>query len=198
MIAAIDWTAASTVLSGFAIFFVVALIPGAIWFHRKVIRPLSFVLGLKAEESPTGEAIPPIPSQLADMRKNQIEFKSAMVKQDGQIAIIKAELFPNHGGSLRDTADRAEAAVSEVRTKVIDLDKKFTPTSRRSKMIVRVGNAAEVTTLDLPDSFSLEQKFRNAVGALSLHLRDEDFRWVESDDAALNTLIEGHYTKDYE
>lgn len=65
-------------------------------------------------------------------------------------------------------------------------------------MIVRVGNAAEVTTLDLPDSFSLEQKFRNAVGALSYHLIDEDFRWVESDDAALNTLIEGHYTKDYE
>ena len=65
-------------------------------------------------------------------------------------------------------------------------------------MIVRVGNAAEVTTLDLPDSFSLEQKFRNAVGALSLHLRDEDFRWVESDNADLNTLIEGHYAKDYE
>ena len=65
-------------------------------------------------------------------------------------------------------------------------------------MIVRVGNAAEVTTLDLPDSFSLEQKFRNAVGALSLHLRDEDFRWVESDNADLNTLIEGHYAKEYE
>lgn len=65
-------------------------------------------------------------------------------------------------------------------------------------MIVRVGNAAEVTTLDLPDSFSLEQKFGNAVGALSLHLRDEDFRWVESDNADLNTLIEGHYAKEYE
>ncbi len=65
-------------------------------------------------------------------------------------------------------------------------------------MLVRVGNAEEVTTMDLPDHFSLQQKFENAVAALSLHLRDEDFRWVESDDAALNTLIEGHYTKDYE
>ena len=65
-------------------------------------------------------------------------------------------------------------------------------------MIVRVGNAAEVTTLDLPDSFTVEQKFRNAVGALSLHLVEGDFRWVESDDAALNTLIEGHYMQDYE
>jgi hypothetical protein len=63
---------------------------------------------------------------------------------------------------------------------------------------VRIGNAEEVTTLLIPSDFSLEDKFGNAVAALSLHLRDEDFRWVESDNADLNTLIEGHYAKEYE
>jgi hypothetical protein len=121
MITAVDWTSASTILSGFAVFFVVALIPGALWFHRKVIRPLSFVLGLKAEESPTGEAIPPIPTQLAGMRKLQIDFKTGQDAQNGEIAIIKAELFPNHGSSLRDSVNRNEADTAKVKLAVIDL-----------------------------------------------------------------------------
>ena len=65
-------------------------------------------------------------------------------------------------------------------------------------LTVRVGNADEVTTLLIPSDFDLERRFDNAVAALSLHLRDEDFRWVESDDDALNTLIEARYAKDYE
>ena len=102
MIASIDWSSASTILSGLAIFITVAVLPLAIVFHRRVVRPLSFVLGLKAEDSPTGQAIPTIPQQLA---------------------AIRAELHPNGGSSMRDSVDRAEKNVHEVQLRVIDLEK---------------------------------------------------------------------------
>jgi hypothetical protein len=66
-------------------------------------------------------------------------------------------------------------------------------------MKVFVGHRGEVTEIRLPDEFELADRFANAIAALNLHLKDGDRpQWVKSDDAALNTLIEAHYTKDYE
>jgi hypothetical protein len=58
---------------------------------------------------------------------------------------------------------------------------------------VRIGNAEEVTTLLIPSEFDLERRFDNAVAALSLHLVEDGPRWIESEDLALNLLLEEHY-----
>ena len=119
MIAGIDFTSASTILSGFAIFFAVGILPAAWWFHRKVVKPLSFVLGLKKEDSPSGEEIPSIPVQRAAMRKNQESFKKTQAELQGQVVTLTAEMHPNGGHSMRD-------AVDKLSVNVIDLDKKLT------------------------------------------------------------------------
>jgi hypothetical protein len=67
-------------------------------------------------------------------------------------------------------------------------------------MIVKAGNPiapGAVTTVEVPDSFDLNERFLNTVGALSLHLRDEESpEWIETDDADLKALLDGHYAKD--
>lgn len=69
------------------------LVPAAILFHRKVIRPLRWVLGVAAADSPTGEAVLPVPQQLAELRRYQ---------QD----VLKA-LGPNGGSSILDLARKS-------------------------------------------------------------------------------------------
>lgn len=66
------------------------LIPAAILFHRRVIRPLRWVLGVPIEDSPTGEAVLPVPQQLAELRSNQQE--------------VMRTLGPNGGSSIIDLA----------------------------------------------------------------------------------------------
>jgi hypothetical protein len=62
---------------------------------------------------------------------------------------------------------------------------------------VRVGNGEEVTTLLIPSDFSLDDRFGNAVGALSLHLRDGvSPGWIQTDDEELRHLLEAHYAKE--
>jgi hypothetical protein len=102
-------------LGGIATFIVVLVLPAAWFFHRKVIRPLSWMLGLKAEESPTGEEILPIPQQLVVMRKNQDEVKGNLVK-------LTAEMHPNGGGSMRDSIDRNERLTAATQLRVINLE----------------------------------------------------------------------------
>jgi hypothetical protein len=59
---------------------------------------------------------------------------------------------------------------------------------------VRVGNAEEVTTLLIPSDFPLEQRFDNAVGALSLHLAEGvNPSWVDTEDVSLRQKLERHY-----
>ncbi len=118
---AVSLTSASTILSGFAIFFVAGLIPCAIWFHHRVIRPLSFVLGLKADESPTGEAIPPIPTQLADMRRTQLTIQATQKATENRLVRIEGELHPNGGTSLRDAVDDKQRRIVALDLKVVDL-----------------------------------------------------------------------------
>ena len=168
MIAAIDWTAASTILSGFAIFFAVGILPAAWWFHRKVVKPLSFVLGLKQEDSPTGEQIPSIPIQLNDMRKNQVEFKAAQVNQSGEIAIIKAEVFPNHGGSLRDVVDRSETGLAAVKLQVVDvqttLDKHVSDEKIERERIAALALKTASELAEFTARTAAEEKANNAEG----------------------------------
>jgi hypothetical protein len=114
MIDATGFTSFAQSLGGLATFVAVLLIPGAWLFHRKVIKPLSFVLGLKQEDSPTGEPIPSIPVQLAEMRKNQEVFKE-------QVRTINAEVHPNGGNSLRDAVDSNGRNTRELSMKVVDL-----------------------------------------------------------------------------
>jgi hypothetical protein len=64
------------------------LIPAAIMFHRRVIRPLRWVLGVSAADSPTGEEVLPVPQQLAELRTNQRE--------------VMETLGPNGGSSILD------------------------------------------------------------------------------------------------
>ncbi len=159
--AAIDWTAASTVLSGFAIFFVVALIPGAIWFHRKVIRPLSFVLGLKAEESPTGQAIPPIPTQISELREIASAVQTKQVENARQIGLLTAEMHPNGGHSMRDVVDRNERNTAELSVKVVDLQGILTnhladeKGERDKTAALALKTAAELATLQVKTAADL-------------------------------------------
>jgi hypothetical protein len=108
-------------MGGLATFFVLVVAPLAWFFHRKVIKPLSFVLGLKQEDSPTGEPIASIPIQLAGLRKNQEAFVNVQTEQGRDIALIKSEVFPNHGSSLRDAVDHHGTELTEVRLQVVDL-----------------------------------------------------------------------------
>ncbi len=67
-------------------------------------------------------------------------------------------------------------------------------------MLVRVGNPVRpcaVTELILPDDFSTEDQFLNAVGALSIHLPEgASPEWVDTDDEELRHLLEDHYAKE--
>jgi len=87
-----SWATIFEVAAAVATLFALLLVPAAILFHRKVVRPLKWVLGTRAEDSPTGEEIMPIPHQLAQMRKSQLE-----------IARRTEELDNNHGNSVKDT-----------------------------------------------------------------------------------------------
>lgn len=69
------------------------LIPAALLFHRRVIRPLRWVLGVTAADSPTGEAVLPVPQQLAELRKSN--------------AAVLAALGPNGGSSILDLARKS-------------------------------------------------------------------------------------------
>jgi hypothetical protein len=73
------------------------LIPAAILFHRKVIRPLRWVLGVSAGDSPTGEAVLPVPQQLLELRRGAAESKANQEK-------VIALLGPNGGSSILDLA----------------------------------------------------------------------------------------------
>jgi hypothetical protein len=94
---------------------VLVLVPVAIYMNHKVIRPMSWVLGLKADESPTGEVIPPIPQQLSELR-NQGKDRAI------QIAAIRKELHPNGGSSLRDVTDFNAIALDEARKHMVALE----------------------------------------------------------------------------
>jgi hypothetical protein len=144
-------------LGGIATFLAVLLIPAAWLFHRKVIRPLSFVLGLKQEDSPTGEPIPSIPVQLAAMRKNQEEFK-------GEIQTINAEVHPNSGKSLRDVVDRNDRNTRDLSMKVVDLqgtiDAHLAEERREREKIAALAlkTAADLATLTSKTATELARK----------------------------------------
>lgn len=87
----IDWAVVGETLGGLATFVVLLAVPVALLFHRKVIRPLRWVLGVTADDSPTGEAILPVPQQLAELRKAQ-----------EQILVASRELIDDGGNSIKD------------------------------------------------------------------------------------------------
>jgi hypothetical protein len=111
----IHWEELGPALGGIATFVVALVIPAFWLFHHKVIKPLSFVLGLKQEDSPTGEAIPSIPVQLAQLRADG-------VKRTSELSKLSVELHPNGGATLRDAIDRSEKGVAKVQVQVVDLD----------------------------------------------------------------------------
>ena len=108
-------------LGSLAPFLALLVIPGGWLFHRKIIKPLSFVLGFKQEDSPTGEPIPSIPVQLAEMRKNQTEMRDNQELFKEQVRVITAEVHPNGGNSLRDVVDRNDRNTRDLSMKVVDL-----------------------------------------------------------------------------
>lgn len=89
--AGINWAVIGEALGGLATFIVLLAVPAAIFFHRKVIRPLRWVLGVTADDSPTGEAILPVPQQLAALRRDQLTILAAA-----------SELVDNGGNSIKD------------------------------------------------------------------------------------------------
>jgi hypothetical protein len=133
--ATFDWGGVGAILGGCATFLAIVVAPLALLFHRRVIKPLSWVLGLKADESPTGEEVLPVPRQLAELRKGQQAAKldhdtltltvaGMKLQQETTAANIKeirAEVFPNHGSSLRDAVDKNGRTVETVRVEVVDL-----------------------------------------------------------------------------
>lgn len=102
MIAGVHWSGVFESAGGIAGVVALLLVPASIIFHRKVIRPLRWVLGVSAENSPTGQEILPVPKQLAELRSNQVEVQS------NQDAILK-QLSPNHGNSLYDKVKQTHA-----------------------------------------------------------------------------------------
>jgi len=118
MFSSVNVSAISPIIDIAITVIVLMLVPAAWFFHRKVIRPLSWMLGLKAEQSPTGEAVLTIPQQLAELRQHQTVVVA-------EVASIKAEVNPNGGGSLRDSTDRNEKMTREIGLHVVDLQSAF-------------------------------------------------------------------------
>lgn len=133
-------------------------------FHRRVVKPLSFVLGLKAEQSPTGEAIPPIPAQIAGLRKLADAMHAQQEETRVEIGLIKAELHPNGGGSLRDQTDMNGKATIEVMAKVVDLEKAMERHNEEERLareeVARVAmkTAAELAELTSQKATDLARK----------------------------------------
>lgn len=99
MFAAVDWANLGIIVGGFATAAAVVGAPAAYFFHKKVVRPLKWVLGVPAEDSPDGKAIPPIPHQLANLRTD--------------VLAIKSEMHPNGGSSMRDSLNRNELMTAQ-------------------------------------------------------------------------------------
>jgi hypothetical protein len=95
IIASISLGSIAEFLGGVATFIVLLCVPAGMLFHRKVIKPLRWVLGVTAEDSPTGEAVLPVPQQLLELRTHQINLER-MVHES-----LK-ELMPNNGSSMVD------------------------------------------------------------------------------------------------
>jgi hypothetical protein len=93
VIAAVDWGTFGEVLGGFGTAMAVLVVPAAVLFHRRVIRPLRWVLGVSAAASPTGEEVKPVPIQLAELR------------QTATVLLARTEELQNNGGgSMKDLA----------------------------------------------------------------------------------------------
>jgi hypothetical protein len=129
LLASVHFTETAQALAGFATFLVILIIPALWFFNKKVIKPLSWVLGLKKEDSPTGEEILPIPQQLAQLRASHVELRSAQtemrttqVELQGSLAKITTEMHSNGGSTLRDSVDRNERMTKDLVVRVINLE----------------------------------------------------------------------------
>jgi hypothetical protein len=71
----------------------VIFVPAGIIFYRRVMRPLRWVLGVSAADSPSGEAVLPVPQQLLELRRNQAQIMSVV--------------GPNGGSSILDIARKS-------------------------------------------------------------------------------------------
>jgi hypothetical protein len=108
MFAAVDWANLGIVIGGFSTAAAIVGAPAAYFFHKKVVRPLKWVLGVPAEDSPDGKAIPPIPHQLADLRID--------------VMAVKTEMHPNGGSSMRDSLNRNEMMTAQSQKLLQNLD----------------------------------------------------------------------------
>lgn len=119
---------------------VVIVLPGFYLFHRKVVRPMRWVLGVTADDSPTGEEVQSVPKQLAQIRQTQLD-----------IVTRTEQLEKNHGGSMRDLVSRTHKLVVKVDTK---LSAHLVESAKNETAIWRAlaGHAPqETTTEETPD-----------------------------------------------
>jgi len=146
MIAAINYDHVAQILGSLTPFLALLILPAAWFLNKKVIKPLTFVLGLKQEDSPTGEPIPSIPVQLSEMRKEQSALKT-------QVRVINAQVHPNGGSSMRDVVDCNSRDTKHVTLKVADLQRTLDDhlaeeQGEREKIAaLTLKTAAEVATL---------------------------------------------------
>ena len=99
-----SWSEVGQVGGFFVAFCAVIVVPVALTFHRKVIRPLRWVLGVTAADSPTGEEVLPVPQQLALLRKTQLEIMEKT-----------AQLENNGGSSVKDQVRQTHKLAIQIR-----------------------------------------------------------------------------------
>lgn len=97
---AVNTTNVFVILGVIATIISVIFVPAGIIFYRRVMRPLRWVLGVSAADSPSGEAVLPVPQQLLELRKGAAESKA---NQERVIAL----LGPNGGSSILDIARKS-------------------------------------------------------------------------------------------
>jgi hypothetical protein len=90
---AVNTTNIFVILGVIATIISLVFVPAGIIFYRRVMRPLRWVLGVSAADSPSGEAVLPVPQQLLELRKNQAQ--------------IMTVLGPNGGSSILDIARKS-------------------------------------------------------------------------------------------
>lgn len=94
---AVNTTNIFVILGVIATIIAIIFVPTGVLFYRKVMRPLRWVLGVSAADSPSGEAVLPVPQQLLELRRGAAESKANQEK-------VIALLGPNGGSSILDLA----------------------------------------------------------------------------------------------
>lgn len=82
----------------------------------------------------TVDSLADLPEELVKQREFRDETKATLADQGSQLDVLKHEVFPNSGKSLRDGLDRVEVAVSEIHAKLANDDTRIVELQNRDSL----------------------------------------------------------------